>query len=94
MTHVQAWRQQFTKLESVDLRYDGQIIVNPDLEGMPHQPALTQAAAKAALAAGVKNAAIVNYEKFVNHPATPPSSREARRRRRARCLRNLSRRLR
>jgi cell division protein FtsQ len=68
VTHVQAWRQQFTKLESVDLRYDGQIIVNPDLEGMPHQPALTPAAARAALAAGVKNAAIVNYEKFVAHP--------------------------
>ena len=27
------WRQQFEKLESVDLRYDGQIIVNPDLQG-------------------------------------------------------------
>ena len=32
VTHVQQWRQQFDKLESVDLRYDGQIIVNPDLE--------------------------------------------------------------
>ena len=72
VTHVQAWRQQFTKLDSVDLRYDGQIIVNPDLEGMPRQPALTQAAARAAFAAGVKNAAIVNYEKFVTHP-TPPT---------------------
>ena len=71
VTHVQAWRQQFTKLDSVDLRYDGQIIVNPDLEGIARQPALTQAAAKAALAAGVKNAAIVNYEKFVTHPASP-----------------------
>ena len=30
VTHVQQWRQQFDKLESVDLRYDGQIIVNPD----------------------------------------------------------------
>lgn len=71
VTHVQAWRQQFTKLDSVDLRYDGQIIVNPDLEGIAHQPALTQASAKAALAAGVKNAAIVNYEKFVTPPAPP-----------------------
>jgi len=71
VTHVQQWRQQFSKLESVDLRYDGQIIVNPDLEGMPRQPALTPAAAKAALAAGVKQAAIVNYEKFVTHPPTP-----------------------
>ncbi len=33
VSHAQAWRQQFQKLESVDLRYDNQIIVNPDL---PH----------------------------------------------------------
>ena len=71
MTHVEAWRQQFDKLDSVDLRYDGQIIVNPDLEGIAHEPALTPAAAKAAIAAGVKNAAIVNYEKFVKPPAPP-----------------------
>jgi cell division protein FtsQ len=77
VTHVQAWRQQFTKLDSVDLRYDGQIIVNPDLEGIARQPALTQAAAKAALAAGVRNTAIVNYEKFVTHPAPPaPASKQ------------------
>jgi cell division protein FtsQ len=74
VTHVQQWRQQFEKLESVDLRYDGQIIVNPDLNGMARQPALTAAAAKAAMAAGVKTAAIVNYEKYVTHPvaANPP----------------------
>ena len=71
VTHVQQWRQQFSKLESVDLRYDGQIIVNPDLEGRPHQPALTPAAAKAAIAAGVKQAAIVNYEKYLTHPPAP-----------------------
>jgi cell division protein FtsQ len=74
VTHIQQWRQQFDKLESVDLRYDGQIIVNPDLDGMPRQPTLTPAAAKAAMAAGVKTAAIVNYEKYVTHPApaVPP----------------------
>ncbi len=71
VTHVQQWRQQFDKLESVDLRYDGQIIVNPDLNGMPRQPALTPTAAKAAMAAGVKTAAIVNYEKYVTHPVPP-----------------------
>ena len=71
VTHVEAWRQQFEKLDSVDLRFDGQIIVNPDLEGIARQPALTPAAAKAALAAGVKNAAVVNYEKYVTHPAPP-----------------------
>jgi cell division protein FtsQ len=69
VTHVQQWRQQFEKLESVDLRYDGQIIVNPDLNGITRQPALTPAAAKAAMAAGVKPAAIINYEKYVTHPA-------------------------
>ena len=71
VTHVQQWRQQFDKLESVDLRYDGQIIVNPDLNGMARQPALTPAAAKAAMAAGVKTAAIVNYEKYATHPVPP-----------------------
>ncbi len=71
VTQVQQWRQRFEKIESVDLRYDGQIIVNPDLEGMTRQPALTAAAAKAAVAAGVKTAAIVNYEKYVTHPIPP-----------------------
>ena len=35
--HVREWRQQFDKLESVDLRYDRQIIVNPDLQGAVKQ---------------------------------------------------------
>src|SRR3954464_10425 len=30
--HVQEWRQQFQRLDSVDLRYDRQVIVNPDAE--------------------------------------------------------------
>jgi len=78
VTHVQQWRQQFDKLESVDLRYDGQIIVNPDLDGMARQPALTPAAAKAAMAAGVKTAAIVNYEKYVTHPVpAAPAKKDA-----------------
>jgi cell division protein FtsQ len=74
VTHVQQWQQQFEKLESVDLRYDGQIIVNPDLNGMARQPSLTPAAAKAAMAAGVKTAALVNYENYVTHPVAPPGS--------------------
>jgi cell division protein FtsQ len=79
VTRVQQWRQQFEKIESVDLRYEGQIIVNPDLEGMTRQPALTPAAAKAAVAAGVKTAAIVNYEKYVTHPIPPltPAKKDA-----------------
>ena len=30
VTHVQEWRAQFQRLESVDLRFDHQVIVNPD----------------------------------------------------------------
>ena len=30
VAHVQEWRTQFQKLESVDLRYEHQVIVNPD----------------------------------------------------------------
>lgn len=30
VAHVQEWRSQFARLDSVDLRYDGQVIVNPD----------------------------------------------------------------
>jgi cell division protein FtsQ len=29
-SHIQEWRQQFQRLDSVDLRYDRQVIVNPD----------------------------------------------------------------
>src|SRR5258708_1984902 len=58
VSHVQDWRQQFQKLESVNLRYDNQVIVNPDMEGRPKQPALAASAARAAAAAGVKPAAL------------------------------------
>src|SRR5579862_8642040 len=59
VSHVQEWRQQFQKLESVNLRYDNQVIVNPDMEGRPKQPVLAASAARAAVAAGVKPAALI-----------------------------------
>jgi cell division protein FtsQ len=59
VSHVQEWRQQFQKLESVNLRYDNQVIVNPDLEGRPREAALSSSAARAAAAAGVKPAALI-----------------------------------
>jgi cell division protein FtsQ len=61
VAHLREWRQQFQKLESVDLRYDRQIIVNPDLRGTAKQPALSQTVAKAAITAGVKPAALVTH---------------------------------
>jgi cell division protein FtsQ len=30
VAHVQEWRSQFARLDSVDLRYERQVIVNPD----------------------------------------------------------------
>lgn len=73
VSHVQEWRQQFQKLESVNLRYDNQVIVNPDLEGKPKQAALTLAAARAAAAAGVKPAALITkinpHDKTIPKPA-------------------------
>jgi cell division protein FtsQ len=59
VTHAQGWRQQFQKLESVDLRYDNQIIVNPDMQRTAKEVALSPAVAKVAAAAGVKPAALV-----------------------------------
>src|ERR1035437_4828922 len=70
VSHVQEWRQQFQKLESVNLRYDNQVIVNPDMEGRPRQPALAASAAKAAAAAGVKPAALIT--RMVPHDRTLP----------------------
>jgi cell division protein FtsQ len=56
--HVQEWRQQFQKLDSVNLRYDNQVIVNPEMEGKTRRGALSASAARAAAAAGVKPAAL------------------------------------
>jgi cell division protein FtsQ len=73
VSHVQAWRQQFQKLESVNLRYDNQVIVNPDLDGRPKQALLSGTAARAAEAAGVKPAALVTgvgtHDRAVPKPA-------------------------
>jgi cell division protein FtsQ len=72
--HVQEWRQQFQKLESVNLRYDNQVIVNPDMEGRPKQAPLTMAAARTAAAAGVKQAALVTHlpPADTTHPRAVP----------------------
>jgi cell division protein FtsQ len=51
--HVAEWRQQFEKLDSVDLRYERQIVVNPDLRSTTQPLALSPAAARAAVTAGV-----------------------------------------
>jgi cell division protein FtsQ len=71
IAHVREWRQQFDKLESVDLRYERQIIVNPDLRGVVKQPPLSASAMKAAMSAGVKPAALVTHETLAQKSAAP-----------------------
>ncbi len=73
VTHVQGWRQQFDKLESVDLRYEHQIIVNPDMQGMARASQITPAAAKAAIAAGVKPAALIHVISPAKAGASAPA---------------------
>jgi cell division protein FtsQ len=62
VSHVREWRQQFDKLESVDLRYDRQIIVNPDLQGTAKQSPLSKSSARVAMAAGMKPAALITHQ--------------------------------
>jgi cell division protein FtsQ len=74
VSHAQGWRRQFQKLESVDLRYDNQIIVNPEMQRTAKPaPALSPAVAKAAVAAGVKPAALITrltpHDRAVPKPA-------------------------
>jgi cell division protein FtsQ len=66
VSHIREWRQQFDKLESVDLRYDRQIIVNPDLGGATKPTPLSVSSTKAAMAAGVKPAALIAREPMPN----------------------------
>jgi len=66
--NLQQWRQQFDKIESVDLRYDHQIIVNPDLRGVPRQPVLSSKVTRAALSAGVKQTALVTHQTLSAKP--------------------------
>jgi len=70
VAHVQEWRQQFSRLESVDLRYDNQIVVNPDLRGAIKQPPLSSSTVKAAVSAGVKPAALISHERTLTRDAS------------------------
>jgi cell division protein FtsQ len=38
VTHIAEWRQQFQNVQSVDLRYEGQVVVNPDKAAVAEKP--------------------------------------------------------
>jgi cell division protein FtsQ len=69
ISHLQGWRQQFDKLDSVDLRYERQIVVNPDRQGIAKQAPLSAAVTRAAVAAGVKPAALITRRTVSNRQA-------------------------
>jgi cell division protein FtsQ len=54
VTHLKEWRQQYAHLDSVDLRYDRQVILNPDSKSAERTtvapPAVKPAAAKSTAA--------------------------------------------
>ena len=54
MAHIKEWRQQFQKVRSVDLRYDRQVIVNPDEGNLPQRIPAAKSAAKHKPAAKAK----------------------------------------
>jgi cell division protein FtsQ len=76
VSHLQEWRQQFDKVESVDLRYDRQIIVNPDLRFVKETP-LSASAARVATAAGVKPAALITKFTSTNRSKIIPRAGSA-----------------
>ncbi|MFZ3213293.1 MAG: FtsQ-type POTRA domain-containing protein [Terriglobales bacterium] len=82
LAHLQEWRQQFQKVDSVDLRYERQIIVNPDssLHAASTHPAPAaphKAVAKPAVAAKPMAAAKPVATAQVKKSARKPSPRTA-----------------
>lgn len=65
--HIGEWRRQYHNVQSVDLRYEGQIIVNPDAEhGPPSDP-------EATVKPPLQNQATVQAKTAVSHPAHSPA---------------------
>jgi cell division protein FtsQ len=52
VTHIAEWRQQFQNVQSVDLRYEGQVVVNPDKPAETNPPRRHGDTEKAGAAAG------------------------------------------
>jgi cell division protein FtsQ len=57
VAHVQEWRSQYSPLESIDLRYEGQVIVNPESSARQLKAAAAESPTNVALAPTKKTAA-------------------------------------
>jgi cell division protein FtsQ len=71
VAHVKEWRQQFDRVDSVDLRYDRQIIVNPDSAGAVQQATISSSDARKAIAASVRPVALIRHTPAAAAAATP-----------------------
>jgi cell division protein FtsQ len=66
VAHIAEWRQQFQSVQSVDLRYEGQVIVNPDSgAGQPKSPSSPKPAGAKKQVAAAKPASHPAAKKWV-----------------------------
>jgi len=72
LAHLQEWRQQFQKVESVDLRYERQIIVNPDSGPPAKNPHPSPAAPHPAAAKAVVAKSMATKPAAVGPPSAKP----------------------
>jgi cell division protein FtsQ len=54
VSHIAEWRQQFQNVQSVDLRYEGQVIVNPDKTALEKPSPRSHGDTEKAVSASVK----------------------------------------
>jgi cell division protein FtsQ len=71
VSHAQEWRQQYQKLDSVDLRYERTVIVNPDSRGERSQAESPKRAAATVPVAAKKT----STQKSVAHVVKKPKKR-------------------
>jgi cell division protein FtsQ len=70
LAHVAEWRKQYQNLQSVDLRYEGQVVVNPDEQQGSSGQHSRQAGAGSAV--GNQHAGMSNQHSAVSpHHAAP-----------------------
>src|ERR1043166_2102045 len=75
VAHIAEWRQQFQNVQSVDLRYEGQVIVNPDQSpkslGSPSSPKSEKQKAAVLKPVSAMTAAKRPAHHGVDHPSKP-----------------------
>ncbi len=76
VAHIAEWRQQFPNLQSVDLRYEGQVVVNPDRPTAAPRPQAKTSPPIHADNTDKKKPVAKATVKPVNHKATKPAKKQ------------------